>query len=128
MPSVWLAQPLPTARGTRFAMQVTSPIVSLNLCIEMFNKWLGRCVWLAVHIPSFKFFTPAPPALSFSSIPWKRWRFGFFFVCLCAHDQPWQRNAHQCFQLGGANCFQRADALRGACYVGVSIRSCITSR
>jgi hypothetical protein len=38
----------------------------------------GDAVWLAVHMPSFNLFTPARRALSFSSIPWKRWRFGLF--------------------------------------------------
>jgi len=75
----------------------------------------------------FYLFTPARRALSFSSIPWETLAFRIVLVCRCAHDQQRQRNAHQCFQLGDANCFERVDALRGTCYVGVSIRSCMTS-
>lgn len=124
---MWLAQPLPTARGTRFAVQVTSPIVSFNLCTERSNKWLGTpCMACRPYAFIQLIYSCSPRAfILFNSL--ETLAFRIVLVYRCAHDQQRQRNAHQCFQLGDANCFERVDALRGACYVGVSIQSCMTS-
>jgi hypothetical protein len=92
-------------------VQVTSPIVSFDLCIERFNKWLGTLCMACRSYAFIQLIYSCPPRafILFNSL--ETLAFRILLVCLCAHDQPWQRNAHQCFQFGGANCFQRVDAV-----------------
>lgn len=107
---MWMAQPLSTARATRFTAEVTNPIAGWHLAIKTCNKWLGSCEQLAVRMPRANLLVPAR-SLSFST-EYKSIEtlvFPSLLASLLAMVINDSETLVPCFRLGGAHGRKGAD-------------------